>query len=62
MEHQKAVHVAQLIILLDVFRDDLYEELIKTLGNQAPEFLRAVQNSPDWEGYKNYVYTFAKCY
>jgi hypothetical protein len=44
MMQLKAIKLAQLIILVDLFRDELYEELLKRHGNQANEILRAVQN------------------
>lgn len=40
----KAMKLAQLIILVDQFRDELYEEFLIRHGNQADEILRAVQN------------------
>ncbi|MEH7442163.1 hypothetical protein V7201_07455 [Bacillus sp. JJ1122] len=36
--------LAKLIVLLDVMRDELYEELLKSRGNQAQIILRSVQN------------------
>jgi hypothetical protein len=44
MMELKAMKLAQLIILVDQFRDELYEELLIHHGNQANEILRAVQN------------------
>lgn len=44
MREEREVKLAQLIVLLDVLRDELYEELMQALGKQAPELLRAVQN------------------
>jgi hypothetical protein len=44
MKNQNDLSLAQLIVLLDVLRDELYEELLKSRGNQAQIILRSVQN------------------
>ncbi|MEH7885221.1 hypothetical protein V7654_12980 [Bacillus sp. JJ1609] len=44
MKFQNDFSLAQLIVLLDVLRDELYEELLKSRGNQAQIILRSVQN------------------
>lgn len=44
MKYQKDLSLAQLIVLLDVLRDELYEELLKNEGNKAQIILRSVQN------------------
>jgi hypothetical protein len=44
MGQQNELSLAQLIVLLDVLRDELYEELLKKRGNQAQIILRSVQN------------------
>ncbi|WP_423406960.1 hypothetical protein AABM38_13830 [Heyndrickxia sp. MSNUG] len=44
MKNQNDLSLAQLIVLLDVLRDELYEELLKSRGNQAQTILRSVQN------------------
>jgi hypothetical protein len=45
MKNTREVELAEKIIQLDLLRDELYEELLKSYGLKAPEFLRAVQNS-----------------
>ncbi|WP_335376159.1 hypothetical protein [Bacillus sp. JJ1122] len=44
MKYQNELSLAKLIVLLDVMRDELYEELLKSRGNQAQIILRSVQN------------------
>jgi hypothetical protein len=44
VERQNTSDLAQLIIMLDLFRDELYEELLKRHGKHAVEILRAAQN------------------
>ncbi|CAH0344762.1 hypothetical protein [Bacillus sp. CECT 9360] len=44
MEQRKEILLAQKIIQLDILRDQLYEELIKTLGSRGHELLRIMQN------------------
>jgi hypothetical protein len=44
MSQQKELKLAQLIVQLDLLRDELYEELLNRLGNIAHALLRAVQN------------------
>lgn len=44
MERRNGLELAQLIILIDLFRDELYEELLKRHGNAALELLRTAQN------------------
>jgi hypothetical protein len=39
------IKLAQKIVRLDLLRDELYEELLKSLGSRAPELLRRIQNS-----------------
>jgi hypothetical protein len=45
MKNDRELQLAQKIIQLDLLRDELYEDLLSTLGCKAPEFLRAVQNN-----------------
>lgn len=45
MKKQDDIHLAYLIIHLDLLRDELFEELIHRLGNKAHALLRAAQNS-----------------
>lgn len=44
MDQRKDIDLANLIILIDAFRDELFEELLNRHGNDAQELLRAVQN------------------
>jgi hypothetical protein len=44
MESQNGLELAQLIIMIDLFRDELYEELLKRHGKDAFELLRTAQN------------------
>ncbi len=46
MKNGRELQLAERIIQLDLLRDELYEELMETLGNRTHEFLRAVQNRP----------------
>lgn len=45
MYRKNEINLAKKIVRLDLLRDELYEELIKTLGSRAPELLRRIQNS-----------------
>lgn len=45
MFQKKEITLAQKIVHLDLLRDELYEELLKTLGSRASELLRRIQNS-----------------
>lgn len=38
------INLAKKILQLDQLRDELYEELMKKLGSEAVELLRALQN------------------
>lgn len=44
MESGNGLELAQLIVMIDLFRDELYEELLKSHGNDAFELLRTAQN------------------
>lgn len=44
MEMKKEIKLAEQILKLDRLRDELYEELLITLGANAHEFLRSLQN------------------
>jgi hypothetical protein len=44
MKNEKELRLAEQIIQLDLLRDELYEELLKTFGCRTHEFLRTVQN------------------
>ncbi|MBT2644133.1 hypothetical protein J7I80_17960 [Bacillus sp. ISL-41] len=44
MKSRNGLELAQLIIMIDLFRDQLYEELLKRHGNDAFELLRTAQN------------------
>ena len=44
MDQRKDIDLAYLIIMVDAFRDELFEELLNRQGNDAQELLRAVQN------------------
>lgn len=46
MKNGREFQLAEKIIQLDLLRDELYEELLKTFGSRTHEFLRAVQNRP----------------
>ena len=46
MKNEKEIRLAEQIIQLDLLRDELYEELLRTFGCRAHEFLRAIQNRP----------------
>ena len=46
MKSQNGIELAQLIILIDLFRDELFEELLKRHGKHALELLRTAQNEP----------------
>jgi hypothetical protein len=45
VKNTREVQLAEKIIQLDLLRDELYEELLKTYGLRAQEFLRTIQNS-----------------
>jgi hypothetical protein len=38
------IKLAERILQLDKLRDELYEELMKTMGSQASDLLRRLQN------------------
>jgi hypothetical protein len=38
------IKLAERILQLDKLRDELYEELMKTMGSQAGDLLRRLQN------------------
>ena len=44
MKNRNGLELAHLIIMIDLFRDELYEELLKRHGKQALELLRTAQN------------------
>jgi len=44
MYRTSEIQLAEKILQLDRLRDELYEELMKQLGSQAHELLRALQN------------------
>ncbi|WP_307191563.1 hypothetical protein [Mesobacillus stamsii] len=44
MVRQKELDLAKLIVMLDLFRDQLFEQLLKKEGMQAMEILRKIQN------------------
>lgn len=44
MYQKNEIKLAEQIVKLDILRDELYEELMKTLGSRAQELLRRVQN------------------
>jgi hypothetical protein len=44
MYRKSDINLAEAIIVLDMIRDQLYEELMETLGMQAQELLRRLQN------------------
>jgi hypothetical protein len=44
MDRQRELGLAQLIVMVDLFRDELYEQLLKKEGMRALEILREVQN------------------
>jgi hypothetical protein len=45
MYRKNEITLAQKIVRLDLLREELYEELLKSLGSRAPELLRRIQNS-----------------
>jgi hypothetical protein len=45
VEEQNAMEIAKMILLLDRLRDELYEQLLNTNGNQGHLILRALQNA-----------------
>ncbi|MDN3017471.1 hypothetical protein PH210_14835 [Paenibacillus sp. BSR1-1] len=44
MYQKNDIQLAEKILKLDQLRDELYEELMKTLGSRANELLRKLQN------------------
>ena len=44
MYQKNDIQLAEKILKLDQLRDELYEELMKTLGSKANELLRTLQN------------------
>ncbi|MBT2697366.1 MULTISPECIES: hypothetical protein [Bacillaceae] len=44
MYRRNDIKLAERILQLDKLRDELYEELMKTMGSQANELLRRLQN------------------
>jgi two-component SAPR family response regulator len=44
MYQNEAIKLAETILQLDQLRDELYEELMKTMGSKGNELLRALQN------------------
>ena len=44
MEIKNDIQLAEMIIQLDLLRDQLYEDLQNSFGSNASEFLRNVQN------------------
>ena len=44
MEIKNEIQLAEMIIQLDLLRDQLYEDLQNSFGSNAAEFLRTVQN------------------
>ncbi|MBT2637997.1 MULTISPECIES: hypothetical protein [unclassified Bacillus (in: firmicutes)] len=44
MDQPSDLDLAYLIILIDTFRDELFEELLERQGNHAQDLLRAAQN------------------
>lgn len=45
MDQQEAVELAEIIVELDLLRDELWEMFSQLVGAQANEFLRRIQNS-----------------
>jgi hypothetical protein len=45
MYRKNEINLAKKIVRLDLLREELYEELLKTLGSRASELLRRIQNS-----------------
>jgi hypothetical protein len=45
MNQRYEIKLAMQILQLDKLRDELYEELMKTMGNKGPELLRKLQNA-----------------
>ncbi|WP_176167355.1 hypothetical protein [Mesobacillus jeotgali] len=44
MDRQSGTDLARLIVVIDLFRDQLYEEFLRKNGSQALEILRNIQN------------------
>jgi hypothetical protein len=45
MVEKNEINLAKKIVRLDLLRDELYEELSRSLGSRAQELLRLIQNS-----------------
>ncbi len=45
MDVNREIKLAEQIIKLDRLRDELYEELLSTMGSRAHELLRKLQNN-----------------
>jgi hypothetical protein len=45
MAKRDEIQLAQRILQLDRLRDELYEELMKTMGSKGSELLRRLQNA-----------------
>ena len=45
MRIENEMQLAEMIIQLDLLRDQLYEELQNSFGSRSQDFLRTVQNS-----------------
>ena len=45
MKIENEMQLAEMIIQLDLLRDQLYEELQNSFGSRGQDFLRTVQNS-----------------
>jgi len=45
MSQRNAIILAERILQLDRLRDELYEELMKTMGSKGNELLRRLQNT-----------------
>lgn len=54
MRNRRNIQLAELIIQLDLLRDELYEELLDHCGIHAEDLLRLLQNS------ENHRHTFTK--
>jgi hypothetical protein len=44
LEKRDSKQLAHLIVMLDLFRDELFEELLKRHGKHGMEVLRSIQN------------------
>jgi hypothetical protein len=45
MAHGNEIKLAEKILQLDKLRDELYEELMKSMGSKGNELLRRIQNA-----------------